>query len=817
MKLLRIAPLLVLGCAVVPAAFAGGDARLARPAFGLIERAPGEFVAPAGDLALVLGPGGMDVWLHDGRHGVARIEFAFGATVAPEPDAGADEGSVTVCSSGEADATSDQRIALPRSMRTFARVRYRDVRPGVDVVVRSGADGLAYDVELDPGVDPSAFAFSIRGATSVRIGDDGALELETPAGTLRHRAPRTSTHTASPRSLPSGFIDHGSGRIGFRVDDAPRDVAVLIDPGLEFATRYGGSDFDDIAGLAVAPSGGIVVAGSTWSTNLPLAGVPFDNSSSFPFQDAFVAALGADGKTLAWATFLGGSGSDAATAVTLDANGRVWIGGRTDSTNFPTTAGAFDASYNGNGDGFVARIDGPGSPLGASTYVGGGQNDEVRGVAIAANGSVLLGGVTASVDFPVTPGAFDTMFQGGPASPDAFCCGLTATAGAQTFSTYLGGTSVDDARAIAALGNDAVVVGRTDSADWPTLGAFDATFGGGLNDGFLARVASSDGQLVFSTFVGGSEPDVIESVATFGSDTIVVCGRTRSLDMPAAAAYDLFFNGGEDAYVAQWTAAGAFTAGSYLGSSGDERALAVRIDSIGQALVVGRVDAAGFPATSLAFDTTYNGNGDAFVTKFKPALATLAESTYFGGSAFDEAHACGLTPTNALLFAGRSTSADLPTTSGAFQTAPLGSSDGFVGLVRAKLCPQAPLVQPYGAGKAGSAGVPQLGSLNQPAVPSTDFMVTIGFGKPGSLPLLFVGLQPMALPFDGGTILVNPLFNVGLPPLDAAGRLFLPVPLTENAALCGVTFRMQAIWFDAGAAGFYHTAQTNGLAITFGS
>lgn len=794
----------VVALAVSPRA-AAEPPRPLQAGFGLIERAPGHFVAPAGDAALVLGPGGMDVWMHDGRHGFARIRFGFSSGVAPVADGDVAPANIT--------AVHDE----PTTLRTYSRVRYRDVEPGIDVVVRADPDGLAYDVEARAGIDVSTFPITIDGATAVRIRDDGALELESSAGLLVHRAPRSFTRESTPRPLRSRFERDGERAVRFVVDAAPHDLGVRVDPGLEFATRYGGSDFDDVAALVVAPSGGLVVAGSTWSTNLPLAGTPFDNSSSFPFQDAFVAALGADGKTLSWATFLGGSGDDAATSVALDALGRVWIAGRTDSTNFPTTAGAFDVSYGGNGDGFVARIDGSGSPLGASTFVGGGQFDEVRGIAIAGNGSVLLAGVTASVDFPVTPNAFDTTFQGGPASPDAFVCGLNATATAQTFSTYLGGSLVDEARAVAALGNDAIVVGRTDSTDWPTLAAFDGSFGGGLNDGFLARVAAADGQLVFSTFVGGTEPDVLDSVATFGTNTIVVCGRTRSLDMPAAAAYDVFFNGNDDAYVAQWTGTGAFTSGTFLGSSGDERALSVRIDSIGQALVVGRADAAGFPATSLAFDTSYNGNGDAFVTKFKPALATLAESTYFGGSSFDEAHACGLSPTNALVFAGRSTSADLPTTSGAFQTAPLGSSDGFVGMVRAKLCPQAPLVQTFGTGKAGSAGIPQLGSLNQPVVPSTNFMVTIGFGLPGALPLLFVGLQPLALPFDGGQILVNPLFNVGLPPLDAAGRLFLPVPLAENASLCGVTFLMQAIWFDPGAAGFYHTAQTNALSITFGS
>ncbi len=800
--------LVVLG-ALLP--FAGVPAfaapRPARVLFPLLERAPGEYVALAGDLALVLGRGGFDAWMHDGRDDgeCSRLRFVFPSSVPPRPDV---------------DAAPAELVRIGTSidaLRGFARVRYRDVEPGIDVVVRADGEGIAYDVEAAPGVDAARFTFRVEGAIASRIRDDGALELDTPTGRLVHRAPCTFTKSDPPRALRSRFVDHGGGRIGFEVQDAPHDLGIRIDPGLEFATRYGGSDFDDIAALAVAPSGGVVVAGSTWSTNLPLAGTPFDATSSFPLQDAFVAALGPDGKTLTWATFLGGSGSDAAMAVALDGLGRVWIGGRTDSTDFPTSAGAFDASYGGNGDGFVARIDGAGSPLGVGTYLGGGQNDEVRGVAIAANGSVLLAGVTASVDFPVTPGAFDTQFQGGPAAPDAFCCGLNATASALTFSTYLGGTSVDEARAVAALGNDAIVVGRTDSADWPTLAAFDATFGGGLNDGFLARVTAANGQLAFSTFVGGTDPDVLDSVATFSSDTIVVCGRTRSSDMPAVAGYDVFFNGSDDAYVAQWTGAGALTAASFLGTNGDERALAVRIDSIGQALIVGRADGAGFPATSLAFDATYNGNGDAFVTKFKPALTTLAESTYFGGSGFDEAHACGLSPTNALVFAGRSTSADLPTTSGAFQTAPLGSSDGFVGLVRAKLCPLGPALQMYGAGKAGSAGVPQLSSLNQPVVPSADFMVTIGFGVPGALPLLFVGLQPLALPFDGGQILVNPLFNVGLPPLDASGRLFLPVPIAENAGLCGVTFRMQAIWFDPGAAGFNHTAQTNGLAITFGS
>ncbi len=183
-------------------------------------------------------------------------------------------------------------------------------------------------------------------------------------------------------------------------------------------STYLGTGADDFGkGIAVDQYGRAFVAGWTASTLFPTTAGAFDTSANGG-QEGFVAKLNGNGTALAYSTFLGGSGNDQALGIGIDSGGSAYVAGSTNSSNFPTTAGAFDTSANGNLDVFFTKLNAMGSAPTYSTYLGGSGIDFARGIAVGADGSAFLPGRTESTNFPSTAGAFDISYNGG--DRDAF-------------------------------------------------------------------------------------------------------------------------------------------------------------------------------------------------------------------------------------------------------------------------------------------------------------------------------------------------------------------------------------------------------------
>ncbi|HEX9793113.1 MAG TPA: SBBP repeat-containing protein [Planctomycetota bacterium] len=329
---------------------------------------------------------------------------------------------------------------------------------------------------------------------------------------------------------------------------------------LLWSTFVGGSNGDEAWGLALGGADKVTIVGLTWSDDYPTTAGSFDPTFNGGSLDGFVSRLSADGGTLSWSTYLGGSGAptsgdhyEGGYAVGIDpTNGDVVVAGSTLSADFPTTAGAFDTTYNGFMDAFVAKLDATGSSLLASTFLGGSDLDEARSLRIGPTGAVTVGGWTASTGFPTTAGALLTALQGGS---DGFVT-LVDSFLSIGYSTYLGGSDDDN---VLALDVDAAgrttVAGFTDSADFPvTLGAWDTVFNGGPNpgDGFVARLGAGGGTLDYSTFLGGEQIDIVFALEGIGSDGAVVAGTTLSSGFPVRpGSYDTTPNGSADAFVAR--------------------------------------------------------------------------------------------------------------------------------------------------------------------------------------------------------------------------------------------------------------------------
>ena len=498
----------------------------------------------------------------------------------------------------------------------WSGVRYRDLYPGIDLEI-TGADGrFAWRlVARDPGARIDPAA--------VRLRVEGAQALS-----LEGQSALSLATAAGTRALP---LLRATGATG-----AP--LALAGEPA--------------IAGLEVS--------------------APFATGEPSPAS----SALASPG--LVYSTLLGGWLADQGAAIAVDGAGSAYVTGATCSCNFPTSPGAFDTGYNGCADAFVARLTPTGSALVYATFLGGRGSDEGTAIALDAAGSAYVTGRTSSPDWPTTPGALDRTYGG---CGDAFVARLSPDGTALAYATFLGGSSNDRGTAIAVDGaSSAYVTGYTGSSDLPvTAGAFDTTYNRS-GDAFVARLNPAGSALVYGTFLGGSATDEGTGIALDGAGSAYVTGRTASSGFPTTpGAFDTSLAGSADAFVVRLNPAGsALGYGTLLGGSSADEGAAIAVDEAGQALLTGHTCSADLPTTLGAFDRTYNGQGDAFVARLSAGGNSLVYATFLGGSLTDRGLAVAVDRFGVAHVAGYTTSADHPTTAGAYDRSYNGQGDAFV-------------------------------------------------------------------------------------------------------------------------------------------
>ena len=365
---------------------------------------------------------------------------------------------------------------------------------------------------------------------------------------------------------------------------------------------------------------------------------------------------------LEFSTFLGGSGQDQIRDVATDSQGNIYLVGGTDSPDFPTTPGAYQRVHNpGNPDMsgtvpydiFVTKLDPTGRVI-WSTLVGGRNYDRAYAVAVDSQGFIYVAG-RAGRGFPVTPGAFQTVFMGTVnANPrpygeqDGVIFKLKPDGSDLVWASYFG---ADDAVIVRDMsidrgGNAYLASGygfgpsRGDfPPGWPTWfsNGFQKGPQGG-SDSIVAKISPDGSRVVWASFFGGSGDDSHNpTIAVTENGSAYLAGNTRSTDLPVTpGAYDTTANGGSDGYVARFSADGSsLVYATYLGGSGDESPSAphgIAIDSQGHAYPRGFTRSSDFPTTPGAFRTT-SGSVDGFVSKLSPDGTRLLASTFldFGG------------------------------------------------------------------------------------------------------------------------------------------------------------------------------------------
>ncbi len=570
-----------------------------------------------------------------------------------------------------------------RGLKTYSRIVYRDLWPGIDLVYAGTANRMKYTFVVQPGADPNQIKLAYRGASGVTLNAAGQLDVRTPVGGFTDDRPVSFQEVNGKQAeVETAYAldaegQPGAANYGFALGEYDHNRELVIDPAvLIYAGFIGGSGQEFGNGITVDNGGNAYIVGDTTSTEATFPdgdgfGAVTGPDSTFNGDfDAFVAKVNASGTALVYIGYIGGIGFDRGYGIAVDNGGNAYITGQTSSSGatFPDGDGfgvinGPDTTFNGGfGDAFVAKVNAAGTALVYAGYIGGSGDDVGYDIAVDNAGNAYVTGNTSSTQatFPDGDGfgavtGPDTAFNG---NSDAFVVKVNAAGTALVYAGYIGGSGADFGYGIAMDSADnAYVTGFTGSSeatfpDGDGFGALtgpDTTFNGGQEDAFVVKVNATGTSLVYAGYIGGSDSDIGRGIAVDSSGNVYVTGRTASTEATfpdgdgfgAVTGPDTTYNGGFDAFVAKVNAGGtALAYAGYIGGSGLEFGLGIVVDSAGKAYVTGYTESteATFPdgdgfGTLMGPDTTFNGGQeDGFVAKVNAPGTALIYAGYIGGS-----------------------------------------------------------------------------------------------------------------------------------------------------------------------------------------
>jgi len=432
----------------------------------------------------------------------------------------------------------------------------------------------AYDAGQTLVIDPSLFYSTYLGGSGddvpLAIAVDGAGSAYVTGGTFS-----SDFNTLNP-------IEGDSVDLDVFVTKLSANGSSLV-----YSTYLGGDGVDVAYGIAVNSAGNAYLAGSTASTDFNVVGGIAGEAHSGA-DDAFIAKLGTAGSSLVYSTYLGGSLSDGAASIAVDSAGNAYVAGFTASTDFNVVGGIAGEAHNGTDDAFVAKLNAAGNSLVYSTYLGGNDADSATGIAVDGNGNAYVAGNTTSTDFnTVNP------IEGDEAAFDCFVARLNPAGDDLIYSTYLGGDGIDIARGLAVDGDgNAYITGFTDSTDFNTLNPADSE-NGSSREAFVAKL-SSTGSLSYSTYLGGTDLEDGRAIAVDGSGSAYVAGETGSTDFPVVAAIEDFNADRDAFITKLHPSGSSLLYSTYLGGDSFESAFGIAVDTADNAYVTGQTDSNNF-------------------------------------------------------------------------------------------------------------------------------------------------------------------------------------------------------------------------------
>lgn len=400
----------------------------------------------------------------------------------------------------------------------YSKVKCRDVYAGIDLIYHRSNGQLEYDF-IDPVLGYATYFGSHTGADSIKGVAVDAAGNAYIVGTIFSSSLPTTPGALQPTS---SSIDAFVAKLN------------AAGTAVEYVTYLGGGNADFGESIAIDAAGNAYVTGSTFSNDFPTTENAFQSKSPGVSAHPFVAKLNPTGTALVYSTHLGsGDPFDTSAAIAIDRDGQATVVGYTSSARFPVTPGAFQGSLNEDPDAFVARLNSAGSALVYATYLGGNSSDSASCIALDMEGNAYVAGTTFSTDFPTTRRAYQRERKGSDAS---FVAKLSAAGDRLAYSTLLGGDFQRVHGIAVDLNGNAYVIGNVSFPNVPTPttpGALQPAPAGGVET-FVMKLNDTGSDLVYSTFVGGSESDYGSAIAVDSFGQAYVTGRTFSADFPLA-------------------------------------------------------------------------------------------------------------------------------------------------------------------------------------------------------------------------------------------------------------------------------------------
>ena len=623
---------------------------------------------------------------------------------------------------------------------TYGKVTEKNVYAGIDLVYYGSQRKLEYDFNVAPGADPKSIQITFDGARKLKVDAAGNLVLSLAGGDVKFEKPFAYQMKGDQKEPVAARFHLGDRkyRVYFAIGDYDTKRPLVIDPILSYSTYLGGSDIDVAHAIAVAPDNTAFIAGATDSLNFPTAHPlqPNDGGSLDFAKDAFVTKISADGSTLLYSTYLGGSNEDFAQGIAVDAAGEAFVAGTTLSHDFPVTPGSFNTFCGGDGqcgksfnsagaivsNGFLTKINAAGSAIVYSGFIGEFENVFGNAVAVDGNenayvtGSVepngfASNGIGTPLSLTVAPSPGGAISNGDGTSTIFITSALALAINSEVVISGVGGTTADpnppspydgvfivlsstpgsfviQTAGGAASGNGTVVVNP--APPFPiTSNAFQRQHGGGTTDAYVVKVAATGTAFLYSTYLGGESEDTGLGIAVDKNNHAYVTGQTFSLIFPTTGSAFQPANGGNgDAFFSEVdTLGGGLSYSTFLGGAQGDLGNAITIDGFGDAFIAGGSASTGL-GTAGAFqpnctlDAQGNCEGDAFVAEINPNVSGAGSEilfTYLGGSLADSASGIALDTLGNIYVTGSTVSQDFPIAAAAFQgTYGGGNDDAFV-------------------------------------------------------------------------------------------------------------------------------------------
>ena len=532
---------------------------------------------------------------------------------------------------------------------TYKKLVYPEVWDGIDVEYIGYMDKLEYRVIVKPYSNPEEIIME-TGAESLKLNEDGSLTAELKGGKVVIGRPYAYQEIGGRKvEVPIHFRILDNGRYTFEIGEYDRSKTLIIDPTIVWSKylRLNGDGYDYGLDIVLDAYDNIYVVGTVESQS---AGYSEDS-----YNDVFISKFDSYGNTI-WTTFFGGQYNDWGNSIILDTSGNIYVTGSTNSDNFPVTDGTAVSGY---WDVYVSKFDSSGN-LVWSTLLGGDDNDFTYSIGIDSIDNIYITGATKSLNFPTTDGSTNS------GDFDVFIAKYNSN-GVRQWSKLLGGSGGEAANSIAIDSSDNIyITGDTGSYDFPVTNG--SSYSGGVVDAYIMKY-DTNGNMIWSTLLGGSDFDKSMFVAVENSGNIYIMGFSNSSNFPTT---DGSTNSGhDDVFVSKFDSDANMIWSTLLGGSDYDDGYFMAIDNTGNIYITGQTISSDFPVTDGSTNLGYydillmelNSNGD------------LQWSTLLGGTYYDSGYSIAVDSLDNIYIIGETTSPDFPVTNASIYS---GENDVFL-------------------------------------------------------------------------------------------------------------------------------------------